>query len=96
MATYQVTCVTKPERASRHEHITHIGNTAERWRFTREEAVRRIEALHPDEFFVRDALTGKRAVVRVVREAGKDPYLRTQADGVPTDNLLSLPECPAF
>ena len=29
---------------SAHEHITHIGNTANNWRMTREEAIRRIES----------------------------------------------------
>jgi hypothetical protein len=32
-----------------------------------------------------------RATVAVIRPEGQDPYLRTYADGVWNDNLLSLP-----
>ena len=39
---------------------------------------------------VRDA-GGNNVEVRVVRPEGASPYLRTFADGVATDNLLSLP-----
>lgn len=95
MPVYRVTCVTKPDRDSGHEHITHVGNDLERWHFTREEVVQKIEAARPDAFHVLDPRTGKRVAVRVVREAGKEPYLRTQAEGVWTDNLLSLPGCSA-
>ena len=45
MNEYQVTCINKPYRMSPHEHITHIGNVTNvptnRWRMTREEAIRR-------------------------------------------------------
>jgi hypothetical protein len=38
MSEYQITCVTKPDRFSTHEHITHIGNTAAKWKLTRQSA----------------------------------------------------------
>ena len=41
-----------------------------------------------------DPRTGKRADVGVVRQNGRPPYLRTYADGVWNDNLLSLNQCP--
>jgi hypothetical protein len=44
MKEFEITCVNKPDRMSAHEHITHIGNTANNWRMTREEAIRRIES----------------------------------------------------
>ncbi len=44
MPEFQVTCITKPNRESKHEHITHIGNIANKWRLTRGEAIRRIDA----------------------------------------------------
>ena len=46
MNEYQVTCINKRDRMSAHEHITHIGNitNAEKWRMTREEAIKRIDA----------------------------------------------------
>ena len=92
MSANQVTCVNKPNRFSTHEHITHIGNIAGRWKITRESAIQRIEA-KTDSFYTVDATTGKRAEIGVVREAGKQPYLRTHADGKWNDNLLALAEC---
>jgi hypothetical protein len=88
----QVTCINKPHHSSSHEHITHIGNSAEQWRFTREEAIRRIDSA-VDTFYTIDASTRKRAIVGVVRVAGHQPYLRTHADGKWADNLLALGEC---
>jgi len=96
MADRRVLCVNKPDRNSRHEHITNLGGTdaaGARWKFTREEVIRRIDN-RTDTFYTIDPATGRRADVVVVREAGKLPYVRTVRDGIPTDNLLSLPECP--
>ena len=92
MPEYQVTCINKPDRQSRHEHITHIGNTLGDWRMTREMAIRQIDA-KTNAFYTVDRVSGKRAYIGVVREAGKAPYLRTYADGVFNDNLLALAEC---
>ena len=92
MEEYQVTCINKPHHQSSHEHITHIGNIAGAWRLTREEAIRRIDA-KTAAFYTVDATTGKRVYVGVVREAGRQPYLRTYADGKWKDNLLALGEC---
>ena len=95
MADCQVTCITKPHPASRHEHITHIGNSTSNppWRWTREQVIASIEA-GTNTFFVIDPRTGRRADVAVFREAGRLPFLRTNADGDWNDNLLSLPQCP--
>lgn len=89
---FQVTCINKPDRNSTHEHITHIGNTAGGWRITRESAISRIDG-GAEAFYTIDASTGKRVYVRVVRETGKNPYLRTYADGKWSDNLLAQAEC---
>lgn len=92
MPEFQVTCINKPDRNSKHEHITHIGNIAAGWKLSREEAIRRIEA-KTETYYTVDAATGTRAYVGVVREQGKVPYLRTHADGKWNDNLLAQPEC---
>jgi hypothetical protein len=42
MNEYEVTCVSKPNRFSTHEHITHIGNPAAGWKITRELAIQKI------------------------------------------------------
>ncbi|MEQ1853866.1 MAG: DUF3892 domain-containing protein [Chthoniobacteraceae bacterium] len=92
MTTHQITCITKPNRFSTHEHITHIGNIAGKWKITRESAIQRIDS-KADSFYTVDSTTGKRAEIAVVRETGKLPYLRTHADGKWNDNLLALAEC---
>jgi hypothetical protein len=92
MAEFEVNCITKPNRESRHEHITHIGNTNNGWQITRETAIIRIESKQ-EAYFTIDRQTGKRAYIGVIREAGKHPYLRTHADGKWNDNLLAQREC---
>jgi len=93
MKEFEVTCVNKPNRSSTHEHITHIGNTANNWRMTCEEAIRRIDS-QLEAFYTIDRTTGKKVYIGVVRGEGtKAPYLRTHADGKWKDNLLALDEC---
>lgn len=92
MADCRVTCIVKPHPLSPHEHITYLGNPPT-WIWAREQVIASIEA-RTNTFFVKDPLTGRRAEVGVVREAGKSPYLRTHADGYYNDNLLSLGQCP--
>lgn len=93
MAAFQVTCITKPHVYSPHEHITHLGNVANGWRLSREDAINRIDN-GAERFYVLDSQSGKTAYIGVVRELGKAPFLRTYADKVWNDNLLSLPQCP--
>ena len=93
MNTFEVTCVTKPNRYSQHEHIIHIGGPAGGgWIRTREEVISLIDTKTAS-FYVKDYITGKIAYIGVVRQLGKLPYLRTHADGDWNDNLLSLNEC---
>ena len=92
MSDVQVTCITKPNPQSPHEHITHLGNPPS-WMWTREQVIASIDA-KSNTFFVLDPRTGKRANIGVVRTAGRAPYLKTHADGVWNDNLLSLNQCP--
>ena len=93
MNEFEVTCINKPHRMSAHEHITHIGNTANNWRMTREEAIRRIET-QQEAFYTIDRTTGRKMYIGVVRGDGmKAAYLRTHADGKWSDNLLALDEC---
>lgn len=93
MADVQVTCITKPQPLSPHEHITHLGNPAVPWKWTREEVIASIDA-KTNTFFVIDPRSGKRSDVGVVRPVGKAPYLRTYADGDWNNNLLALNQCP--
>jgi hypothetical protein len=93
MAHVLVTCIDKPHPQSPHEHITHIGNPSAGWRWTREDVVASIDS-GSNKFFVVDPVTGTRSDVGVVRPAGRAPHLRTYADGIWNDNLLSLVQCP--
>jgi hypothetical protein len=94
MADVQVTCITKPHPQSSHEHITHLGNPAANWKWTREQVIASIEA-KTNTFYVLDPRTGKRADVGVVRPGGgRAPFLQTYADGDWNNNLLSLDQCP--
>ncbi|CAM3391642.1 MULTISPECIES: DUF3892 domain-containing protein [Cupriavidus] len=93
MADARVTCISKPNPQSPHEHITHLGNPAADWMWTREQVIQSIDA-KTNTFYVLDPSTGKRADIGVVRDAGKAPYLRTHADGRWNNNLLALNQCP--
>lgn len=93
MPDVQVTCITKPHPQSPHEHITHLGNPIVGWKWTREQVIASIDAGR-NTFFVIDTNTGRRSDVGVVRIAGRDPYVRTHADGDWNNNLLSLDQCP--
>ncbi len=94
MADCEVRCITKPDRMSSHEHITHIGNQHANppWRWTREDVIASIDA-RTNTFYVLDRRNSKRSDVGVVRPAGRSAYLRTHADGDWNDNLLALPQC---
>ena len=93
MSDVKVTCITKPHPESPHEHITHLGNPAANWNWTREQVIASIDA-GSNTFYVTDPRTGKRSDVGVVRVAGRAPYVRTHADGDWNNNLLSLDQCP--
>lgn len=87
MADARVTCITKPDRNSKHEGITHLGGAD--WRWTRQQVIASIEA-KSNTFYT--LVNGKRADVGVV-DGTNGKYVRTYADGVWNDNLLALPEC---
>lgn len=95
MADVRVECITKPNRESKHEHITHLGGRGGGgWWWTREQVITSIES-KTNTFYVLDPISGKRSEVGVVKpKDGHAPYLRTHADGTWNDNLLSLPQCP--
>jgi hypothetical protein len=94
MAEFEVNCITKPNRESRHEHITHIGNLNAGWQLTREAAISRIESKQ-ESYYTVDKQTSRKVYIGVVREAARAPFLRTHADGKWNDNLLAQRECGA-
>jgi hypothetical protein len=92
MADVKVTCIEKPHPQSPHEHITHLGNPAADWKWTREQVIESIDA-KTNTFYVIDPHNGKRSDVGVVRPVGRAAYVRTYADGDWNNNLLSLDQC---
>ena len=93
MSDVRITCNTKSAPNGGHEHITRAGNPAGNWDWPVEQIIASIDA-KTNTYFVVDSITGRRADVGVVRPVGKRPYIRTYADGVWNDNLLSLTACP--
>ncbi|MGH2907610.1 MAG: DUF3892 domain-containing protein [Solirubrobacterales bacterium] len=92
MRNCQVTCISKPNPQSTHDHITHVGNPPT-WVWTREAVIASIDEKR-NTFYVVDLTSGRRSDVGVVRAGGRAPYLRTYADGDWNNNLLSLNQCP--
>ncbi|MBU6388540.1 DUF3892 domain-containing protein [Patescibacteria group bacterium] len=93
MANCQITCITKPNVNSSHEHITHVGNPSVPWKLTVEQVIKNIDN-GVDTFYVVDPRNGKTAYVGVQRPAGRRAYIQTYADGDWNNNLLSLNQCP--
>lgn len=89
MPDCRITHITKKNRLSAHEHITHAGNPNS-WYWTREQIIESINN-KSNTFYVFEK--GNKSYVNVVNPTdGRAPFLRTYADGVWNDNLLSLPE----
>jgi Protein of unknown function (DUF3892) len=94
MADYRIDCVTKPDRYSPHEHITHVGgpnsNGSGRWSDTVANIVRFIET-QQHRFYTREG--NAFAWVGVRTSAAGNKFIQTYADGIWKDNLLALQEC---
>lgn len=88
MADLQVTCISKQNRLSSYEGITHLGGG--NWYWTRQQVINAINA-GQHSFYTLDP-NGRRANVGIVERTTGD-YLRTYADNTWNDNLLALPEC---
>ena len=80
MADSRITHIRKPDRLSKHEHITHVGNLAKGWIWTREKVIASIDD-KTNTFFVLDTPSGNRSEVGVVRpDDGRLPFLPTYSD----------------
>lgn len=90
MPYFEITNIDKPDRDSPHEAIRHVqGPAFGIW--TLAEAVSWAK-ISGNMFYVRNPLSGTTVYVGVVRgDSNKREHLRTYADGVWSNNLLSLP-----
>ena len=84
----QITCIRKTNRTEPHDRIQGVGGT--NWYITEAEAIAYIEN-GTYKFYVS---VGGKSVWVVIAKRLEHKYLKTEADGVQPDNLLSLPECP--
>jgi hypothetical protein len=90
---FQITCITKPNRESPVDHITHVGGYGTSpWKLTVEDVIQRIESGR-EQFFVHVGLYEADVIV-VPETAHKRKHIKTKPDATQKDNLLSLPECP--
>jgi hypothetical protein len=90
---HEVLCIHKSDRTNPHERITLIGGRngdGTAWRLNQQEAIAGIES-GKWTFYVSRGGNVAKVIVAVSRYGHK--YLKTEADGVQPDNLLSLPEC---
>lgn len=94
MNSFLVDCINKAVTHGSHEHITHVGNSNNGWRMTKEAVIQRIDG-GAESFHTVERTTGKPMPIGVVRPTGHAPYLRTHSDGVWNDNLLAQADCGA-
>lgn len=89
-----VECITKRDRTSPHERISHIGGDwgpgGLRTKITEELAISHIE-IGLINYYVR---IGDASVEVIVATRLGRKYLKTRADSTFVDNLLNLPNCP--
>ena len=89
----EIKCIRKTNRTDPHERIHGVGGVnpnGARWYLTLDGAIAGIEA---GKWKFWTAGGGKSVWVVIATHNGHK-YLKTEADGIQPNNLLSLPECP--
>ena len=90
----QIQCIRKRDRENPHERIQAVGGVnadGTRWRLSEDDAILGIKQ-GKWRFWTTGG--GRSVWVEIATHNGRE-YLKTAADGVRPDNLLSLPECPS-
>ena len=89
MPEHLITCINKRGgHLNPHERIEYIGQR-NNWKLSENSAISRIKS-KTDSFYT--LVKNKRAEIIVASRNGRE-YLKTTADGLNQDNLLSLDEC---
>jgi hypothetical protein len=89
----EIKCIRKTNRTNPHERIQGVGGVnadGTRWFLPIDQAISGIEA---GKWHFWTSGGGKSVWVEIALHEGHK-YLKTTADGVHPNNLLSLPECP--
>lgn len=88
----EITCVNKRDRPNIHEHIVTVGGVhlGLKWRKTQLEVITDIENKWESYYVTKN---GRTVQVIVAVSVYGHKYIKTEADGVRADNLLSLEEC---
>ncbi len=91
----QILCVNKSDRYNPHERITHCGGiiNGQRWKKTQAQIIIEIES-KTNQYYVK--VNSKEVDVIVAVSQWGNKYIKTVDDGEMPNNLLSLPECPAY
>ncbi len=91
----QVSCINKKgNHYNAHERIENIGgvHNGSRWRIAESSAIFNIK-YGLEEYYV---IAGGKSVDVVIATHNGREYLKTKDDGYAPNNLLNLPECPAY
>lgn len=89
MARYQVTCINKDDRYNPYERIQYIGGAG--WKVSQMNAIIHIDG-GTHSYYV--SVGGREVDVITAVSPYGHKYLKTRADSLEPNNLLSLPECP--
>ena len=93
MDRHEIKCINRSNQHNFHEAILSIGgfnSNGSRWRITIQRAIEGIE-MGKWSFFVN--VNGQTTDV-IISTYNGIKYLKTKNDGIESNNLLSLPECP--
>jgi Protein of unknown function (DUF3892) len=88
----QITCITKPQPHSHHEHITNVGGVRPnlgRFYISREECAGDIVTAR-ESYFVR---VGQTQIGVEAYQRNGVWFIKTRPDQTQKDNLLNLPQC---